>query len=131
MLLPWDWSGAACGVPIRRWCRAGTLPEDGRPQRVVAQPRRLERHILAFRTRQHAANARSLSGKALIGLVAHQHVSGSPPIRDDDRPLVRRAFGAPNILVEFATGQSGHFGASSSQTSMILQILHPPWDHKT
>ncbi len=74
---------------------------------------------------QQGANARSPPGKVLIGVVTHQHIGRTAPVGDDDRPLIRRAFGARNILVEFATGQGGHFGAP------FLKILNDTTDTTT
>src|SRR5215472_4904133 len=118
---PGDWPDAPGGVPIRRWCRAKTSAGHDQPQRLLAQTRRFERHVLAFRMRQQVANARSLTYKTPVGVVAHQNISWSTPIGDDDGPLICRALGAPDILVEFATRQSSHLRhAVSCSYRMIL-----------
>src|SRR5690606_23003896 len=96
-----------CAARKRRWYRAGTSGEICRAKERCARTHGLEIDVLEAGHGEQIDDARLLGDQAVVGLEGEQHVGRTPAVGDEDGAFERGFLGAPDVVVEFATRQSG------------------------
>jgi len=107
-----DVSSCDAAAATARWCQARTSTKVGRTKDTGTEAGRIEFDLLETRLIQQVSYSRATANHPAVVIMALQDVGRFTSVSDDHRPLVGRALGTADILIERAARNFGDDNAS-------------------